>query len=216
MGWLPIFVDEQDTKVLIHWLNQQEEIAYLIPVARGNWKAVTSVTNLQDGDYSLWHIPSGALPLWDSNSYDRIIENPWEGWTETLTGSSLSSPKSGINCPGIFSLTLNTRHQPYSQLERTKGSMLKGQLMQGKNILSVSDFQWIGNRYRAASPQTQRWWKRLKYWVAHHAVKLTPPRVRWSYWAFPSAFCKLKSGMDYCCQGWDLTIPLREAHQKKI
>jgi hypothetical protein len=110
---------------------------------------------------------------------------------------ALSSPKSGINCPGIFSLTLNTRHQPYSQLERTKGSMLNGQLMQGKNILSVSDFQWIGNRYRAASPQTQRWWKRLKYWVAHHALKITPPRVRWSYWAFPSAFCKLKSGMDY-------------------
>lgn len=211
MGFLSIFLDEQDAKILIHWLNQQEEIAYLMPVERGKWKAVSSVTNLKDGDYSLWHIPSGSIPLWDSDSNDKIIENPWQGWTEIPNGSSLTRPKSGINCPKVFSLELHTRHQPYSQQELAKGSMLNSRLMQGKDILSVSGFQWIGNRYQAASPQTQKWWKRLKYWVAHHAIKLTPPCVRWSFWAFPSAFCKLKSGMNYSCRGYDLTIPISEA-----
>lgn len=263
MGWLPIFVDEPDAKLLIDWLNQEDEIAFLMSVGRGKWKAESSVADLKDGEYSLWHIPSGPLPLGYSNYDQRIIANPWQGWTEPLSdgiqsfgidvaildgeGSKLESeieplpyknelytnplytdylarhdtgsqtrPNSGVNCPGVFWLTLNTRHQPYSKQELTQPSIFDARLMRGKEIISVSDFQWRGNRYSPAPRETQRWWRRLKYWVARQAVRLTPSSVRWSFWAFPSAFGKLKNGMEYYAHGWDLTTALREAEGKTV
>jgi hypothetical protein len=214
MPWLPIFVDEHDAKLLIYWLNQEEEIAVLVSAGRGKWKAVSSVTDLKDGEYSLWHIPSEPLPLWCGNSHQGIIVNPWDGWTEELSGSSLTTPNSGVNHPGVIRLTLNTRHQPYSKQELTKLTTPNGRLMRDTDILSFSDFQWIGNRYGGAARQTHQWWRRLKYWVSCQAVRLTPCGVRWSFWAFPSAFCQLKSGMEYSANGWDLSMAVREAQGK--
>ncbi len=217
MPWLPVFLDECDAKLLVHWLNQDEEIAFLVPAGRGKWKAVPSVADLKDGEYSLWHIPSRPLPLW-SGSYDQeIIANPWDGWTEPITGCNpITRPNSGVNCPGVILLELHTRHQPYSKQELRERAMLISLLMRGKDIIIVSDFSWIGDRYQPAPSATHRWWRRLKYWVARQAIRLTPPGERWSFWAFPSAFQKMKSGMEYYANGWDLDIALREAKEKAI
>lgn len=215
MPWLPIFVDEHDAKLLVHWLNQEEEIAFLVPAGQGKWKAVSSVAGLKDGEYSLWHIASEPLPLWCGSCDYGVIENPWEGWTEPLNGGSLTTPNSGVNCPGVIWLTLRTRHQPYSQQELNELPVCDALLMKGKDIMSVSDFEWI-DRYQQAPRQTHRWWRRLKYWVTCQAVKLTPGGMRESFWAFPSAFGKLESGMEYYAHGWDLTMALRAAKGKTI
>jgi hypothetical protein len=216
MGWLPIFVDERDAKLLVDWLNQEAEIAFLVSVGGGKWKAEASVADLKDGEYSLWHIESGSLPLWCGSHYQGTITNPWEGWTDLPLAESPTRPISGVNCPGVISLTLHTRHQPYSKQELNELSVCNGLLMREKDIMIVSDFQWIRDRYGSAPRQTHRWWRRLNYWVSRQAVRLTPAGVRWSFWAFPSAFKKLKSGMDYYTYGWDLTRALWEAEATEI
>ncbi|MBD1807898.1 hypothetical protein H6F98_20940 [Microcoleus sp. FACHB-SPT15] len=217
MPGLSVFLDKCDAKLLVDWLNQDEEIAFLIPAGCGKWQAVPSVADLKDGEYSLWHIPSGLLPLW-SGSYDQeIIVNPWDGWTEPITGCNpITRPNSGVNRPGVILLELHTRHQPYSKQELHESPILDAWLMTGKDIIVDSNFSWIGDRYQPAPSATHRWWRRFKYWVARQAIRLTPPGERWSFWAFPSAFQKMKSGMEYYANGWDLDIALREAKEKAI
>lgn len=74
-------------------------------------------------------------------------------------------------------------------------------LTQSKDIISVSDFQG-SLRDRKANKPTHLWWRRLKYWMSRQGVKLTPSgHKNYSFWAFPSAMDKLKTGMEYLARG---------------
>lgn len=204
MGCLSVFLDEQDAKNLINWLNQEQEIAFIVADGLNRWKAVSTVASLEDGEHSLWHVPGGELTLWGACDFEEIIADPWNGWTtEPRTRAFpniplLVQPYFEVAHPAVIWLDLRTRHRPYSQQERNELRVLNASLLRDTDYMMVSDFQWIGNHYQPAPQQTHQWWKRLKKWVEREAVRLRQFNDakgkfdRWSFWAFPSAFQKLK------------------------
>lgn len=217
MPSLSIFVDEQDAEVLLRWLSNEQDIAFIVPTEPKRWRAVSCVRELKDGNYSLWHIPSGSLPLLGTDNPSEIIANPWSGWTELVTGREPTQPYFGPGHPAEIRLSLFTRHQPYSQQERNEATILNGMRLGDKDLMMSSSFQWIGNHYQVAPRQTHQWWRRLRRWVKSKAVRLRRYSTvsncyceRWSYWALPSAYWKLKNGMEYYADGWDLK-ELRES-----
>jgi hypothetical protein len=184
------------------------------------WKAVQTVNALTEGPQSLWHVPAGPLPqikvdrdptamhwapLRDPKGPSPYpsIPDPWTGWTGTDQFGSACSP--------WVRLELWTRHHPYTEQERATLSPLISFWTDKDDILVVSDFQWTGNYFRPAPPQTHRWWNRMKGWIDRNAVRLRPG-AGFSFWAFPSALKKLKSGMRYYSRNWDLDEVIRQAN----
>jgi hypothetical protein len=166
------------------------------------WKAVQIVDALSDGLNSLWHIPAGPLPLIKMDSalvplplQYPPIPDPWAGWT--------GPPGFGTGCHSWIRLALWTRHRPYTEQERASLRELNAFWLDKEDMLVVSDFQWTGNHFRPAPPQTHRWWNRMKRWVDGNAVQL-PTKAGFSFWAFPSALQKLKDGMRYYARNFDL------------
>lgn len=187
------------------------------------WKAVQTVDALTDGLQSLWHVPAGALPLIEikrdlgsmplmpligPNSPPRHppIPDPWSGWTGT--------DQFGPGCLPWIRLELTMRHWPYTEQERATLQELKAFWIDSDDMLVVSDFQWTGGHFRPAPPQTLRWWNRMKRWVDRNAVQL-PTQARFSFWAFPSALQKLKSGMRYYSRNFDLDDAIRRAENSR-
>lgn len=179
------------------------------------WKAARTVDSLADGLQSLWHVPAGPLPLIEikrdpmpmvpligpnSPSLYPPIADPWSGWT----GTNLFGP----GCHPWIRLELRTRHLPYTEQERATLQELNAFWLSQEDMLVVSDFQWTGSHFRPAPAQTQRWWNRMKGWIDRNAVRL-PTHAGFSFWVFPSALKKLKSGMRYYSRGFDLDDAIR-------
>jgi hypothetical protein len=177
------------------------------------WKAVRTLASLTDGLQSLWHVPAGPLPLIEIKSDSAPmgslmgpnspppyppIADPWSGWTGINTF--------GSGCHPWIRLELWTRHRPYTEQERATLRELNSFWLAQEDTLLVSVFQWTGSYFRPAPGQTQRWWNRVKAWMDRSAVRL---RVKPSYYAFPSALQKLKSGMRYYSHGFDLDEAIR-------
>lgn len=219
MPFISFFADQQDAEILLQWLNSEDEIAFIVPdsyqAPQRNWKVVRTIDSFKDGEYSLWHI-AGSLPVLTNIDSRQVIFDPWEDWTERGTGANSTTPYFGPGHPAEIRLELWLRHHPYSDTEKTTLPMLVSWWMGDEDLLPASSFQWIGNRYQPAPQETWRWWRRLKALVARKAIRLTPPEVRWSFWAFPSAFRKLKNGMTYYSQGWDLTEAIRVAEAPEV
>jgi hypothetical protein len=234
MPAVSFFVDEHDARLLLDRLNSDQEIAFIVPdgplgpenlppgsdrhtstactmriadvgVQRAQrWKAVRAVDALIDGEHSLWHVPAGPLPLM-TPQYSGVLKlpyppipDPWAGWT----GLGAFGPR----CHPWIRLALWTRHQPYTQQERTALNELNAFWINEHDMLVVSGFQWTGGHFRPAPAQTQRWWNRMKGWVDRTAVKLPG-----GFWAFPSALQKLKDGMRYYSRNFDLDQAIRDA-----
>ncbi len=88
MSWLPMYLDRGDVEALAFWLNDQEELAFVVSTGVQSWKVVNCLDQFSDGDYQIWHIPSGPLPLLsrDPNVPDGVIADPWMGWTGRSEG----------------------------------------------------------------------------------------------------------------------------------
>jgi hypothetical protein len=97
---------------------------------------------------------------------------------------------------------------PYTEQERATLRELNAFWLSQEDMLVVSDFQWTGSHFRPAPAQTQRWWNRMKGWIDRNAVRL-PTHAGFSFWVFPSALKKLKSGMRYYSRGFDLDDAIR-------
>lgn len=211
MPWLPFFIDDWDKPLLLDWLGAEPEVAFLLPAGRGCWRAVKRVQTLADGDYALWHSAGGPLPLLQNDGRETPINDPWAGWREQRAGFDSAMPYFGAGHSLVFTLHLWGRHQPYSLRETTELAVLDSRWTGLKDRLSVSSFEWIGNHYRKAPAPTQRWWNRLKSWLARSAVKLQSGRQ--AFWAFPSALARLRAGIDLDANGFDLSAALRAVPQ---
>lgn len=230
MPWLPIFVDEQDAQGLLQWLNAHRDIAFLVSNGPNQWKAVPTIPEAVDGRYILWHIPSG--PLWHPNDCCEVtvIKDPFQGWVgpndegmQPLPGE-VSVPCVGDD-PNIFRLDLHARHCPYSERELAQHVVRYSSLRRPKDHLHLSCFQWTGDRYGKAPDSGWKFWEQLNIWVANKAVRLGRFQAEdddrdsdneWGFWAFPSALGKLKSGMAYDANNWDLTEEIRMASAPQI
>lgn len=175
------------------------------------WKAVRAVDALTDGLNSLWHVPAGPLPLikMDPGPLPLMpqyppIPDPWTGWT--------GPPGFGPGCHPWIRLELWTRHRPYSEQERIILPELNAFWLNKDDMLVVSGFQWTGSHFRPAPQPTQRWWNRMKGWVDRNAVQL---RTNPSFWAFPCALQKLKTGMRYYSRNFDLDDAIRHTEHSR-
>jgi len=186
MPWIPIYADDTDFQVLHGWLNQNEEIAFVISDGPSRWRAVHTVPSIDSRRICLWHIPSGPLPLLHPHPSKRIdsITDPWSGWSGLRDGADKSCPYFGAGHPGVFWLN----HWPHGRREP-------------QNI-GLSSFEWIGNRYSVigspAPEVTEKFWQRLRRWIKKMAIQI--PRSgpvdgeHPEIWAFPSALAAFRNG----------------------
>ena len=188
MSWLPMYATERDLLALLSYLNESDEIAFIVSDGTGKWIAGRTVESLKDGRHCLWHVPSGALPLVrGAKAVPGEIDDPFAGWSEAQAGADPTQPYFGAGHPGVFWLNIRSRVRPVS----------------GEEQVGLSTFEWIGNRYKvvgsAAHADTERCWKALFRWVKQNATKVprggpqesTPPEI----WAFEDAQAKFESGM---------------------
>ncbi len=239
-AWLPFFVDEQDVRILLDHLNADPDVAFIIPNGplesdedraraiqklleqsgqtgatsivtagrlatdhRQQWRAVKTVDALADGHHALWYSPAGPLPLLKADrASEQPIPDPFAGWTEEVPSSQAFRPYFGSS-PADIRLTLWTRHRPYTPEERKTGGERISHWMGDHDYLVVSDFQ-----HRAVS---DAWLVRLEHWMSTVAVRLGGSQPQDTWWAFPSALRKLKTGMRYYANGFNLDRSIREA-----
>ncbi len=164
-------------EIILKFLNESDEIAFVVPAGVCRWKTVSKVSALRPGRHFLWHIPGGPLPLFRGGN-ERIepIIDPDSGfWSQ-----SIDQPAFGPTATGVIWLDL--RPVLYDQTT-------------GATMIDVSGFSWIGSHYsligHPASPATSKWWNRLRRFLQKHAVKVPrggpgQPHPEDSY-AFPNS-----------------------------
>ncbi len=223
MPALSFFITEFDLAILIKRLNDDEEIAFIVPDAIDDpsavrWKAVHTVPTLLDGEHSLWHIPSGPLPLVQSTPGigplvrppNPSIADPWAGWTEGASART-EKPWFGPGCHAEIRLTLSTRYKAYTNDECSTLPVLVSYWMQGRELLASSSFQWTESRSRSTPPQTRRWRNRLKAWMNRVLVRLPTSDPRVTFWSFPFALELLQHGVPYHANNWLLDDAIQHA-----
>jgi hypothetical protein len=218
MPFLSFFADEQDGEILLSRLNADDDIAFIIEdktyTGHGHRvKAVPTLDRFSCEIYSLWHIPAGELPL-DPVKNTWVLD-PWDGWIPARWNEDDKTPYLGNHFAEIH-LHLWLRHQPYTEVELATPLPLCSYYTGDSDLLPVSGFQWIGDYFKPAPLETWQWWYRLTKWMSNHATpigkfEMNKNSQTFSFWAFPSAFNKLKGGMAYTAQGYDLTEAIRSA-----
>ena len=199
MAWLPMYLLDKDVDFLNDWLNQEEEIAFLISDGRKKWIAkkehniASDIGRQKFGEYNLWHVPSGLLPLLGANKdgvklkfgkedwdKDGKVENPWLGWTEIRTGANSRIPYFGAGHPGVISLEINLPHDPE---------------------IRMSNFGWIGNHYKiignGAEQTTEKFWNKLRRMAKKIGTQIPRSNAqdgRKEIFAFPNAYEEIKNG----------------------
>ena len=186
MAYISFYADSADFRTIHAWLNECEELAFIVGDGNQKWRAVNSVQDLTPGRACLWHVPSGPLPLLyplPSCKIEMIID-PWSGWRELRHGSDTSRPYFGPGHPGIIWLYVHPRSRFASE------------------GIGFSWFEWIGNHYRnigdGANLTTEKFWRGLRRWVKRQTKKIPTagpldgpsPEVM----AFPSALARFEAG----------------------
>jgi hypothetical protein len=186
MPWLPIYADRDDFTKILGWLNDSDELAFIVSCGPRRWKAVERIDALTSHRHCLWHVPSGPLPLLHPHPSQEVslVPDPWTGWEELRTGANSSTPYFGAGHPGVIWLN----HRPVSILS--------------SGGIGLSSYEWIGNHYRmignAAQPVTELFWKMLRKWTQKQSKKI--PREgeldgpHSEIFAFPSAVHAFQSG----------------------
>jgi hypothetical protein len=194
MPYLAFFVTGDDLPILIERLNQEEEVAYLIPQEPSTSlthrsRAVGAVQTLADGEHALWFVPGGL---------------------EQQSGGPPEVPFIGISPPEHIRLTLWTRHLPYTLKERITRRALNG-FWDGKELLAASDFQFGAHGGYVMPAAQKRWFARMKTWIARAAVKLEAEGSPGQFYAFPFALALLKRGVPYYANGYRLDTAIANA-----
>jgi hypothetical protein len=239
-AWLPFFVDAEDIRILLDHLNSDPDVAFIIPNGplesdedrarairklleqsgrgatsivtagrldtghRQQWRSVKTVDALADGHHALWYRPGGPLPLLKADrASDQPIPDPFAGWTEEVPSGQAFRPYFGPSSPADIRLTLWTRHRPYTPEERKTVREQISYWMGDRDYLVASDFQHIA--------VSDAWLVRLEHWMSTVAVRLGGPDRQDTWWAFPSALRKLKTGTRYYANGFNLDRSIREA-----
>jgi hypothetical protein len=187
MGWLPLYLDDNDAQVLLTVLNEDPEVAFIVSEGPARWIARRTLATAPDGTYCIWHEPSGPLPLVRAMLLPSgRVKDPWSGWTEKRKGADSSVPYFGPGHPGVIWWNLRTKSRA------TPGG------------IGMSSFEWIGNHYRVigspAHPATESWWKRLRTVLKRLRASRIPrtgpldgPVAE--VWAMPSALSQIRAGV---------------------
>ena len=210
MAWTPMYLLREDVAFLNDWLNQEDEIAFLTSQGEKKWIATKQHNIIGDigtqkigqshdfvipnfVEYNLWHVPSGPLPLLESNTggvklkfgnddwnNEGKISNPWSGWTEIRTGANSRIPYFGAGHPGVIHLGIK---------------------ISDSEEIPMSSFGWIGNHYKiignAADQTTEKFWNKLKRMVKKIGTQIprsNSPEGKKEIYAFPAAYKEIQNG----------------------
>jgi hypothetical protein len=184
-GWIGIYLEEEDSTLLRARLNQDQEIAFLMPEGPGRWRAVWESDDVL-GKTMLWHVPGGPLPLLRPDGSETFIEDPFAGWRDLAPGMDSSVPYFGLGCPSTVLLELYVRGW-------------RGLLR--PNMLPLSGITWYGARpYSGPHPSTRRWWSRFRRWLRQHTTRITRSGPlqgpRGDVHAFPVALHSIQAGVE--------------------
>ena len=197
-----MYLLKSDVELLNDWLNNEDEIAFLVPNGSKKWIAKKQYDILADSNlpnqssiyqqYSLWHVPSGSLPLLGSNrgfaslifnekdSVEEKITDPWNGWTEARTGANPNRPYFGPGHPGVFQLDIK---------------------LFPDGEIPISGIQWIGNHYKiignGADKSTEFFWNKMRRMakkIATQIPRCNDGKGRNEIFAFPNAYEEIKNG----------------------
>ena len=183
MPSIPLYALEPDLTLLLERLNADPEVAFIVPAGPRRWRAASHLPRLAPGAHTLWHTPSGALPLLGRGDTepDISIPDPFAGWEERLPTAGSKQPFFGSH-PGVIWL--------YVSAPLDSGAV------------PMSAFGWIGNRYRAighgAPATTAKFWRGLQGWIRRQRTLVPrgglrasgPPGIA----AFPAALASLQAG----------------------
>lgn len=182
------YATRDDVCVLRDWINADADVAWIVKVSEANhryrWQAVLEVEQIEEKEYSIWHIPSGPLnvPSGKLGVPDSIVVDPFAGWSQTLDCEGHTRPWFGANLPGPFYLRF-----------REDGREALGSL-------GRSEFAWAANRYRSigkpAHPGALKWWNRLRRFLQAHSTRQpwVEGRVTPVAYVFPQALLQINSG----------------------
>jgi hypothetical protein len=205
MPWIPMYLVDADVKQLCAMLNDDPDIALVVPDGVNRWKAQRKVPKLPNGEHALWHIPSGPIEL-ESKDYKanpKIVRNPFKGWRARIPEFERDHggvPWFGPGPLGIFRLTIRrtagTKRDIFSPMTARPWTA------PANEVIGLSTFGWIGNHYSIigykAPKATELYWNTLRRRIAKAAVKIPsdgPLGGKYkSIWAFPAALAEIKRG----------------------
>lgn len=183
MSWIPLYITEMDLGVISDWLCAETDIALVIRTGEYQWKVIDVFSIVEPGEYYLYHIPSGPLPLLDANQKGegQVVTDPYKGWTGRCNGANSALPFFGTADQAIF--TLSVKFQP-------------------QGTIGISSFGWVGNHFGIigfpATESSTKWWARLRRWVKSQATRVprsgsNTPEI----WAFKHALQRINQGANY-------------------
>jgi hypothetical protein len=183
-----VYLDAPDLSLLQEFLNDEGDIAFILPSRNGTFEMKDSVKLEPNHKYTLWHVPSGPVPADCRDAQGQIAVDPTRGVH-----------------PGAIDLRLEVSPGKYQQLiRRSHGDGYELKLFDDTTAIGRSGFGFLGNKFnlvgKGAHPSTVRWWQRLRRWVSKHGRRVTwtgeleGPESELRVWAFPFAYAALKSG----------------------
>ena len=165
MPWLSMYLVDDDVPLLCRMLAEDPDVALVRAEGPGRWKAQRDVPTLRDGQYALWHVPSGPITLvsTDLAAKSKRVANPFAGWREIVKPFEKGVPWFGPGPLGIVYLTVRRKAGPPG---RTFSPMTQRPWRApADEVIGLSEISWIGNHYsilgRPAHESTVRWWKSL-------------------------------------------------------
>lgn len=178
-----MYLTEEDVPFLQDIIEKTNELAFLVFNGAGKWIAKKKINSLSNTEYTLWHIPSGKLPLLKITGEDSWINDPFVGWTEMRAGADKSQPYFGAGWPGVIFLEIRTKSK--------------------NDSIGLSCFCWIGNHYRiigiGAEKSTEKLWNKLRYQIKKNAKKIPRGNRKNSnpeIFAFKHAFEAINKGRE--------------------
>lgn len=164
MPWIPIYITSKDADQLLNWLNNEEQVAFIVRDSENRLIAKPSLDKLQEGRICIWHIPSGPIPwprkkkgIFGTKEWIDSVVDPWAGWDEEVVGGD-GNVWFGSSYVGVFWLNANTVSA------------------RSDNAIGLSSFEWIGNHYsvlgRNAPEITSKWWRRLSGWIGRNSQRV--------------------------------------------
>ena len=102
------YITKRDAEIIRQWLNSEPCIAWIVKREQTDheytWQALDVLPEIQPQAYSLWHRQSGELniPSGSVDVPDKIVADPYAGWTQRLDTLDATTPWFGRNLPGPY------------------------------------------------------------------------------------------------------------------
>jgi hypothetical protein len=204
------YANKVDSKPVVSWLNDESQLAYIVPDGANRWKAVRAIGDERSlfGKWLyLWHVASGPLPLCQPKRVsgpDPMIEDPFNGWQEKEQGADKTLPWFGSAYPGVFLFSLH----PTSRYIKYANNPTRQFADPGMRVLGRSDFGWVGRAYHPKA-ETISLWKRLERFMYSQGTPVdalgwkeptlfdpTPEKIanNYNYIALPGALQEMRAG----------------------